>query len=320
MKRVLITGATGFVGANLARRLLADGHEVHALLRPEHNSWRIDSIRHELRLHILDLADSDAVKQVVNAIRPEWGFHLAVSGAYSWQTNVHEMVRTNITSTINLVDACLDAGCELFVNTGSSSEYGYKDHAPDETEAVEPNSSYAVTKVTATHYCRYLAQLRNARIIMLRLYSVYGPFEEPNRLMPTLITYGLRGELPPLVNPDIARDYIYVDDVIDAYLLAERGEPGAVYNVGTGRQTPLREAVATAREVIGISAQPEWGTMADRLWDTTIWLANNQRIKAALGWQPRHSFAEGFREMVDWLRSASDYHPRYGITSPGENP
>ncbi len=307
MKRVIITGATGFVGANLARRLLREGHELNLLVRPLHSSWRIDEIRADVRLHEVALEDADALAQTVGRIRPEWVFHLATHGAYSSQTDLRRMVETNIDGTINLVEASLKTGFESFVNTGSSSEYGFKDHAPAEDEALEPNSHYAVTKASATLFCRYTARARKAYITTLRLYSVYGPYEEPTRLVPRLITCGLRGELPPLVSPEVARDYVYVDDVTESYLLAaatSAGEEyGPIYNVGTGVQTSLSEAVETARRVLSIRATPRWATMPALQWDTNMWVADNRKIKGALGWQPRYSFEQGFRQTVEWLRA-----------------
>jgi len=306
-KRVLITGATGFIGANLARRLVHDGHEVHFLVRQGHSQWRIEAIRTEVRLHEVNLGDEDALTQVVGRIRPEWVFHLAAHGAYSHQSDLRRMLETNVLGTIHLVAACLDTGFEAFVNTGSSSEYGFKDHAPSETEWLEPNSHYAVTKASATLFCRHTAQRERVHLPTLRLYSVYGPYEEPTRLMPTLIVRGLHGEIPPLVSPDIARDYIYVDDVIEAYLLAATQpgrELGAVYNVGTGIQTSLRDVVEVARRVLGIVVEPQWGSMPSRPWDTNIWVSDNQKIRAVLDWHPRHTFEQAFRLMANWFRSS----------------
>jgi dolichol-phosphate mannosyltransferase len=165
-----------------------------------------------------------------------------------------------------------------------------------------------VTKLAATLFCRYTAQSRAVHLPTLRLYSVYGPYEEPARLIPRLIAHGLKGELPPLVNRSVARDYVYVDDVTDAYLLAAtaRGdvEPGAIYNVGTGVQTSLEEAVETARRVLSIRSEPRWASMPEREWDTNIWVADNRKIKDALGWQPQYSFEQGFRLTVEWLRAS----------------
>lgn len=305
MKRVLLTGGTGFVGANLARRLLSDGHEVHLLLHSERNTWRIESIRNLICLHRLSLQDLDAVKRVVGHIRPEWVFHLAAHGAYSWQTDLREMVSANVSGTMNLVEACLQTGFECFVNTGSSSEYGFKDHPPPETEWLDPNSYYAVTKASATMFCRYVAQKEGAQIPTLRLYSVYGAYEDPNRLMPALIINGLKGKLPPLVNPDIARDFVHVDDVVDAYLRAASTpveDCGAVYNVGSGTQTRLRELIEVARRVLSIKAEPQWGSMPNRQWDASVWVADNSKIIKAIGWRPRHNGVEdGFRQMVKWF-------------------
>jgi len=305
MKRALVTGGTGFVGANLVRRLLRDGHEVHLLVRRGYTQWRIEAIRADVCLHEVDLTDADAVMRVVGAIQPDWVFHLAAHGAYPSQTDLSRMVQTNVIGTINLVEACLKAGFEAFVNTGASSEYGFKDHAPSEREWLEPNSHYAVTKASATLYCRYTGQSQGVHLSTLRLYSVYGPYEEPTRLMPRLILRGLEGKLPPLVSPDVARDYVYVDDVCDAYTLAAsrpEQEPGVVYNVGTGVQTTLRDVVDVARRVLGVAVEPAWGSMPERCWDTSVWVADSRRIQQTLGWQPRYTLERGFRCMVDWFR------------------
>ena len=319
MRRVMITGATGFVGANLARHLLHEGHKVHLLVRHGYAPWRIEAIRDQVRLHEVDLSNLQSLTRVVGSIRPEWVFHLAAYGAYSSQTDVQQMLQTNIIGTANLVQACLETGFEALINTGSSSEYGFKDHAPAETEWLDPNSYYAVTKASATLFCRYTAQSKNVPITTLRLYSVYGPYEEPTRLMPTLVLKGLRRELPPLVNPDIARDYVYVNDVNRAYLLAAaiKGQQlGAVYNVGTGIQTTLRQVVDVARRILDIRAEPKWGTMENRSWDTNTWVSNNRHIQEVLGWRPQYDFEAGFREMVTWFRDNPDVLEVYGERSP----
>jgi nucleoside-diphosphate-sugar epimerase len=306
MKRVLVTGATGFVGANLTRRLLSEGHELHLLVRRNYTAWRIDSIKSEICLHSVDLGNARMLTALIREIKPHWIFHLAAYGAYSSQTDFHRMIQTNFVGTVNLVEACLKTGFESFVNFGSSSEYGFKNHAPSEKEWLEPNSSYAVTKASATLFCRYVAQSHNARLITLRLYSVYGPWEDPTRLIPTLIMCGLKGELPPMVDPNVARDYIYVDDVNEACLLAAckiDQEPGAVYNIGTGIQTSIRIVVEMARRMMNIAVEPQWGSMPDREWDTNIWVADSQSIRKELGWTPKFTFEQGFLKMLEWFRN-----------------
>ena len=304
LKRTIVTGGTGFIGSSIARRLLRDGHEVHLLVRPGYSCWRIEAIRSDVVLHELDMTDLDSLTRSIGQIRPDWVFHMATHGAYSWQTDLTKTVSTNAVGTFNLVEACLRCGVEAFVNSGTSSEYGFKDHAPLETEWLEPNSCYAVTKASATMFCRFQAQTRNANITTLRLYSVYGPYKEPNRLIPSLVVHGLAGKYPPLASPDIARDYVFIEDAVDAYIAATQPqqELGAVYNVGTGSQTTLREMAEIAQRVFDIQSEPQWGSMDNRVWDTNIWVSDSRRIRQDLGWEPKLSLEEGLRITADWFR------------------
>ena len=312
-KTIIITGCTGFVGANLAKRLVNDGHNVHLFVRQEYKDWRIKNIIPYVQVHRINLLDLELLRNIVAGIRPDWVFHLAAYGAYSWQGDLSLAVQTNFLGTVNLVEACRSAGFEVFINTGSSSEYGFKDHAPVETEGVDPNSYYAVTKASATLFCRYTAKRYNLYIPTLRLYSVYGPYEEPNRLIPTIILHGLKNLLPPLVDPEIGRDYVYMRDVEQAYLLLASQSvemSGEIYNLGTGIQTSLREVVNVARRVFNLSVEPQWGTMPKREWDTTIWKANNANLLGA-GWQPEFTFEQGFRLTVDWFQNHPELLKHY---------
>jgi dolichol-phosphate mannosyltransferase len=311
---VLVTGGTGFVGANLVRRLLADGHAVHCLVRPEHAGWRLADVRRDVELHRASLDDRSAVERAVRRAKPEWIFHLAAHGAYSWETDVDRILATNVLGTVNLVRAGLRTGFDAFVNAGSSSEYGFKKKAPSEREWVEPNSHYAVAKVAATHFCRLTAAREKAKIATLRLYSVYGPWEDPGRLMPTMVVQGLAGRLPPLVDPRVARDYVYVDDVSEAFVRAAakpHPEPGPVFNVGSGKQTTIRQVVDVARRVLQIAEKPRWGTMPNRGWDTNVWVSDSRAIRRALGWKPRYDVERGFRQLVAWMREDPSRPERY---------
>jgi UDP-glucose 4-epimerase len=305
MKRCIVTGATGFVGANLLRKLLREGHEVHVLVRPGHNAKRIEDVRDQMQIHVIDLLEAEDSFQVVQSIKADWIFHLAAHGAYSWQTDAQQMIETNLHSTINLIESCAKVGFEAFVNTGSSSEYGFKNHPPREDEIVKPNSMYAITKVAATQYCQYVAELQELPIATLRLYSAYGPYEDERRFVPTLVSHGLKGRLPPLVNPDTARDYVYVEDVCEAYLLAATKislELGAVYNIGSGGQTTIRQAVEMAKKLMKLDCDPNWNSMPNRNWDTSVWVANNDKAAKELGWQPKHDFEAGLQKTIEWMK------------------
>jgi nucleoside-diphosphate-sugar epimerase len=318
MQRLVVTGATGFVGANLVRRLMSEGHQVHALVRRQHTDWRIRSLSNAIHLHTVDLEDVQALRRLLQGIKPSRVFHLAVYGAYPKQTNIATMVRTNIVSTVNLVKASIGAGADVIVNTGSSSEYGFKAAPPREWEPAEPNSAYAVTKLSATLLCRELAERHGIRVPTLRLYSVYGPFEEPTRLIPTLLMAAMNGRLPTLADPRTARDFVYVDDVVAAYMaVADKRdiEPAAIFNVGTGVQTSIAALVGTVRQILDVAEEPVWGSYPARSWDTDTWLADPGRARAEIGWRPRYSVPQGLRGMLDWFRRCPKYLERYRANS-----
>jgi UDP-glucose 4-epimerase len=317
-RRALVTGGAGFVGAALVRRLLAEGHRVELLLRPGRDHWRLNDIHNSVFVHEADLRDPDAVGAAVAAAAPEWIFHLAAHGAYSWQTDAKGILESNLLGTLHLAEACVNQGFDAFVHAGSSSEYGLKDHPPSEDEATEPNSDYAIAKVAATLLCSQRAAQYGLRMATLRLYSIYGPWEDPRRLMPVLVNHARRGALPPLVNPETARDFVYVEDACEAFLLAARTPSpsgSTIYNVGSGAQTTLRQVVDVARRTLGITAEPEWGSHEQRAWDTDAWVSNPEKIGRELGWSARTALDEGLSSLASWMDEHTELSERYGMAS-----
>lgn len=269
----------------------------------------------------MELLGADLVDAGVRSARPDWVFHLAAHGAYSWQRDPERIMQTNLVATVHLLAACQRHGFAAFVHAGSSSEYGFQDHAPREEELPEPNSDYAVMKAAATMHGRFVAQRDDVHVVTLRLYSVYGPWEEPGRLMPTLAARGLEGRLPPLVSPDTPRDFVSVRDAERAFLLAaQRGdlERGSIFNIGSGRQTTLREVVEVAREQLAIPEDPRWGTEPQRSWDAAVWVGDAKRAREQLGWTAEDDLPTGFAQLVEWLRESPSLWSRYELNRKGE--
>lgn len=308
-ERAIITGGTGFVGANLARHLLICGHEVHLLERPAHADWRIREIASDLQVHEVDVTDREGVRAALLRVRPTWVFHLAAHGAYSYQTDPERIVTTNVLGCMAALDASIEAGVAAFVHTGSSSEYGYRSGPSAESDRIAPNSVYAIGKAAATQYCQLIARRHDFHAVTLRLYSVYGPYEEPLRLVPTLLVHGRRGSLPPLVSPKTARDYVYVDDVANALLMAAQSPAvprGSIYNVCTGVQTTLAAIAGRVCEQLAVPAEPVWGGMPPRPWDTDVWVGDPSLAARELGWKATTGLPDGLARTAQWLGESED--------------
>lgn len=311
--KAVVTGAGGFVGANLVRALLARGDQPEAIVRPGSDVWRLDDIRAELPLISVDLGDAGAVGRAVVERRPEVLFHLAASGGYPWQQDLDAMLSVNVRATETLLGAAREVGARV-VHAGSSSEYGHRAGASSELDRLEPNSHYAVTKATATHLCRLAAATHGQVAVTLRLYSIYGPWEEPRRLMPTLVRTASEGHWPPLVAPDTARDFVWVDDACDAFIraaTADFDEPGPILNIASGAQTSLRALVDVARGVFNVEEPPRWRTTNARPWDTDVWFGDPTAAARTLGWQARTPLREGLEAMGDWLEERPHLFERY---------
>ena len=168
---------------------------------------------------------------------------------------------------------------------------------------LEPNTEYAVAKVWATFYGKHCAREKNLPIVTARLFSVYGLYEHRNRFMTEVILACLKGEQPVLTNPSTARDFIFVSDAVDALVtISKHGKPGEVYNVGTGRECSLEEAVRLIVKYTGYKGMLEWGTMSDRVFDTDHWVADTSYTKKTIGWEAKNDLEEGIKKTVEWFK------------------
>ncbi|MFC1675333.1 NAD-dependent epimerase/dehydratase family protein [Candidatus Omnitrophota bacterium] len=305
-KRVyLLTGATGFIGSNLARRLVWRNEKVHLILREQADPRRVKELLNKVTCHRSDLSDSAVLKKICRDVKPDVIYHLAVYGAYPRQQDEDRMITTNILGTWNLLEAASQRGFELFVNTGSSSEYGIKDHAMKETDLPEPVTDYAVSKLTQTLLSSFAARQWKKPVVTLRPFSVYGPYEESGRLIPKLLSALYLGKKMELVRPDITHDYIYVDDVVEAFLLIERLKkfPGEVFNLGRGIKVSIQDVVDAAFKVSGKSMKLSWGRMEPRPGDSTSsWVADASKARRMLGWRAGIGLEKGLSLTLEWFK------------------
>lgn len=304
-REVLVTGAGGFLGSALVRRLADLGARVAALHRPGSDLSRLDGVR--ARRVPIDLLDGAALRRWTQAHPPKAVFHLAAYGVDPRNHDAAQAYRTNVLGFVSLIDALDGLGVEALVNTGTCSEYrGGLARPLTESDPIEPRGVYAETKTASVRLGLMLARKQGWPIVTLRLFTFYGPQERPDRLIPHVMRAILRGEEIRMTGGKQERDFIHVDDVVDAYLRAGRTPvaAGEVFNIGSGRATTVRAAVERIRELAGSSAVLKLGAVPYR--DNEMWhlCADIRRAKARLGWAPRIPFEKGLRQTLEWHRAA----------------
>lgn len=305
-KRVLVTGGSGFIGANLVRRLLSEEVEVHVIARPESDLWRLQNILPAIHLHRVSLKDLEKLTLTLSDISPHCIFHTAAHGVMPFQKNRGEILASNVIGTYHLLEATREIDYECFVHVGSSTEYGRNEKAMCEKDRVEPVSFFGVTKACGTLLVEQFAREFAKPISIVRLFSVYGPMESPSRLIPTAIRAAFEGTSMQITEPGFVRDFVFVEDVVEACILTWKKRIWQeIINVGTGIQTSNEDVIAAIERIVSRKISISDRAYPHRLTDTTTWKADTTLMKSRLDWQPRHSFEEGLRKTIDHYRCAT---------------
>jgi polyisoprenyl-phosphate glycosyltransferase len=300
---IFVFGASGFIGANLFKEILRVRKDVYALTHDAQRAWRLKllNIPSENIIHC-DIVSKVSVQDTFEAFEPKTIFNLAAYGAYSKQKDATLTYETNVLGTHNILE-CLSQDA-VYIHAGSSSEYGFNCSAPKETDRLEPNSHYSVSKVSAAYMIEYYAKMFQKNAINLRLYAIYGDWEEPDRLIPQLIEKSRHGKLPNFVSPDISRDFVHISDCVEAFLdgaLNLKPEfRGKSYNIASGIKTTMKDLVDVAKTEFNIAETPDWGSMPNRKWDLSEWYGDPTEANKDLGWQAKTSLANGLRQYFHW--------------------
>lgn len=302
-RRVLVTGASGFLGANLCRTLLAAGASVHAGVRPTSDLFRLRDVGSEVVVQPFDLCDGDGVLRAVRDARPELVFHSAAHTTRHVQATAAETVADTVMATARLLDALAATGCERLVHVGSSLEYGPADRPHNEDDALRPSTLRGASKAAAALLVLQRAREGAVAAVVVRPFSIYGPWEGERRLVPSAIRAAFTGEVLPLTAPGLRRDYVFVEDVCDACMRAALadGVVGEAINAGTGRQTSNEALVAEVERVIGRAVKVAAGAFPARLSDRGFWAADIGKAQRLLGWTPAHDLTAGLEKTVRWF-------------------
>ena len=292
--RVAITGATGFVGSHLTRRLV-DRHEVAVSLRRESDPWRIRDLlpRVTVVCNALELA----------RFRPKALIHLAWAGVGSAARNDITQLE-NIERAAQTAEIAYAAGVEHWIGMGSQAEYGPCGGRITEDTPTRPTTLYGVAKLAAGLACGNICRQRRMRFAWLRLFSSYGPMDNPAWMLPYLIGKLLKRERPSLTAGEQRWDYLYITEVAEAIrVVMEDERASGVYNLGSGEAPPLRQIIEMARDTIDPALPLGFGEEPYRPDQVMHLEADISRLKE-LGWRPDVTLEEGIRRTVEWYRGS----------------
>ena len=311
-KKILITWSNGFIWANLLRQLVSQWFEnIFLILRKDSNLRRIQDIISKTNIRYVSLLDEQALHELVLNIKPDIIYHLAAAWAYVWRdwNGIKNLFDVNVIGTINLINACQKVWFEYFINTGSSSEYGQKDQPMNETDLLEPNNEYWITKASATLYASYIGRKLNLPIYTFRLFSVYWYYEDKTRLIPSLMINYINNNAPELSSPTWIRDFIFVDDVIAYYINIDRisWDFWWVYNIGNGKQYSIGQIAEIVKNIANSSKEPIYWKSPIRQNEPTHWLSNTQKT-ISIFWLARTPIEIGLKKTFEWFKANNNFY------------
>jgi nucleoside-diphosphate-sugar epimerase len=305
-RRVLVTGATGFVGSHVVRRLLAGGAEVVAMSSSVSATVppRLADVIDDVQIVDANVSDVSSLAHAVEVSRPELVVHLAAFTHVGRSFyRVDENIQTNIQGTVNLLQA-LDGAFERLVYVGSGDVYGDGQIPFREDQPVAPVSPYAVSKYAAERFCRMYHQAHGWPIVCLRPFNTFGPWQSVDRVVPELIVAGLKGERLPMTEGSQTREFTYVADVADAVVLAltRPGVAGEVLNIGRGEEVSMRTLALTIVELLGSGLQPDFGALPPRPNEIPRMVSDSSRARTMLGWEAAYTLEDALDRTVAWYR------------------
>ena len=303
-KNILITGGTGFVGANFVHRLVKEGYKPTVFIRKKSNLWRLKNIVSKIHILETDLQNTKLLSRQVSRIKPSHIFHLAVYGAQqSIQKDIIQTYTQNILSSVNLMEVCCKQGFQQYVNIGSSSEYGLKKSAMKEADILQPINHYGATKAAISLAASVFSTTYRLPISTLRLFSPYGYWEDRRRFIPTLILNAIKGKRAELSCPSYVRDFIFIDDVIDAlvHFLTSKKHYNEVFNIGSGKQYTLQQVVDEVQDISSNKLKVTWNDRKSNQLEPTFWKADITKTKKQLNWKPRISLKQGLQKTYQWI-------------------
>lgn len=307
---ILVTGGNGFIGSKIIDRLVSLGYNTSLVLRKNNNRKRLSHLLDKIQIREGDLTQPEDVLNILKEVNPEIIIHLAGYGVYSYSDmtdeNVRLMINSNINATTNLLYAAQNTSCKIFVNTGSCFEYGDSSAPFNEESMLSPVNMYGVTKASATLLAKVFSKKSNFSLVTLRPFTAYGPLEDERRFISTVIRQCLHGKNPTLTSQKIVRDYIFIDDVADAYLkvlqIAREKLSGQIINISSGKGTELEQVAKMIIRLTNAAVRSDIGSFSLREGEVLSLIGDATKAEKLLNWRAKHSLEVGISKTIGWIR------------------
>lgn len=301
--KALVTGAAGFIGSHLVRRLVAEGASVAILLRPTSDTARIADVLPHVHAIRGDLRAVELCEPAVTRFGPDVVFHGAWTGVAGKDRNDPRQIDENVLPTVELARLAARVGARTFIGLGSQAEYGPVNRRCDERTPTQPTTLYGAAKLAAGLLAGRTCADAGVRFAWLRLFSIFGPRDHPDWLLPYLIRTLVAGQRPALTAAEQRWDFLYVEDAVTAIVNTAATDAAAgVFNLGSGVARPLRTVIEQVRDRIDPALTLGFGEVPYRPDQVMHLEADISRLTAATGWTPETPFDHALARTIDYFR------------------